>query len=139
MMRALDRAVANGFLLRVVASRDVQRMAFFALATAANRDLVERLRGNDPTAVDSLALPPHADLSIFRPTIFSLYEEHIGPLTPLVAERVRDAERLYPRSWIEEAIETAVHYNKRNWRYLEAILSRWEETGASHGVPGRNS
>jgi hypothetical protein len=39
------------------------------------------------------------------------------------------AEQTYPEEWLEEAIGEAVKRNKRNWKYVEAILKRWKEDG----------
>ena len=57
-----------------------------------------------------------------RPNIYTLYEENIGPLTALIAEELREAEETYPADWIEEAFREAVRMNKRNWKYVHAIL-----------------
>jgi DnaD/phage-associated family protein len=64
-----------------------------------------------------------------RPNIFRLYEENIGPLTPLIADALKDAEETYPAEWVAETIDLAVRNNKRSWRYCEAILKRWKEEG----------
>jgi DnaD/phage-associated family protein len=78
-----------------------------------------------------------------RPNIFKLYENNIGALTPMIAEALQDAEQTYPAEWIEDAIRIAVENNKRNWRYVEAILNRWQEGGrdgkkeGSKHEPGR--
>jgi len=64
-----------------------------------------------------------------RPNVFKLYEENIGPLTPLIADALKDAEEIYSVGWIADAIELAVKNNKRNWKYCEAILKRWKEEG----------
>ena len=61
-----------------------------------------------------------------RPNVFKLYEENIGPLTPMIADALKDAETIYSIEWIAEAIELAVKNNKRNWKYSEAILKRWK-------------
>ncbi|HUI88040.1 MAG TPA: DnaD domain protein [Anaerolineales bacterium] len=66
---------------------------------------------------------------IERPNIFKLYEENIGPLTPLIADALKDAEAVYSTEWIADAVELAVKNNKRNWKYCEAILKRWKEEG----------
>lgn len=127
--RVLDRAIANGSLVRIAVQNGASPTAYFFLSTRENRELVQRLRADDPGAAGLLDLPPETEVSIYRPNVFTLYEQQIGPLTPLVAEHLREAERSYPRGWIEGAISAAVHYNKRSWRYIESILSRWEETG----------
>jgi DNA replication protein DnaD len=42
---------------------------------------------------------------------------------------LREAEKNYPSAWFEEAFEIAVSRNIRNWKYVEAILTRWKENG----------
>ena len=64
-----------------------------------------------------------------KSNIFKLYEENIGPLTPLLSDMLREAEKNYPSEWFEEAFEIAVSSNIRNWKYVEAILARWKEKG----------
>ncbi len=73
-----------------------------------------------------------------RPNIFRLYEENIGPLTPLIADALTDAESTYPAEWVAEAIELAVKHNKRSWKYSEAILRRWKEEGRAEKQSGRD-
>mgnify|MGYP000860171401 CR=1 FL=1 len=68
-------------------------------------------------------------LAYERPNIFRLYEEHIGPLTPLMSDSLKEAETLYPADWIVDAFRQAVHKNARNWRYIETILRSWQEKG----------
>jgi DnaD/phage-associated family protein len=64
-----------------------------------------------------------------RPNIFQLYETNIGPLTPMMAETLQEAEQTYSPIWVEDAIRIAVENNVRRWRYIEAILKSWEERG----------
>ncbi len=68
-----------------------------------------------------------------RPNIYALYEQNIGLLTPILAERLQDAEVRYPMQWIEDAFSEAVLNNKRNWRYIERILERWAAEGKDSG------
>ncbi len=135
LRRSLDRATANGFLFRVVVGDPAS--ACYLPATGRNASLLERLRGGEAEATEALGIPEPAPVAVYRPNVYAVYERHIGPLTPLVAEQLRGAERAYPRAWIEEAMRQAVQYNRRNWRYVESILQRWEDTGAPHGMPGR--
>lgn len=65
--------------------------------------------------------------------IFTHYESNIGVLTPMIADALKDAEKVYPAGWIVEALALAVTNNKRNWRYCEAILKRWKESGKDEG------
>jgi len=73
-------------------------------------------------------------LVVERPNVFTLYEQNIGPLTPMIGDQLREAERDYPVEWIEEAIQLAVERNKRNWRYVMGILKRWQSEGKERGL-----
>ncbi|HHE71344.1 MAG TPA: DnaD domain protein [Chloroflexi bacterium] len=91
------------------------------------------------------ALQRGADLSRShdeeRPNIFALYEQTIGPLTALLSEELLEAERSYPLEWIEEAFREAARLNKRNWKYVRAILERWQAEGRDEidrGTGGRS-
>jgi DNA replication protein len=70
--------------------------------------------------------------------VFQLYEENIGPLTPLLAEDLTAAQEEYPHAWIKEAIHIAVQNNARSWRYIDTILRSWQKEG-KHDQPGRDS
>ncbi len=65
--------------------------------------------------------------------IFTLYEQNIGMITPMIAEELKEAERLYPPQWIAEAFKEAVTLNKRSWRYIARILERWASEGKDSG------
>jgi len=65
--------------------------------------------------------------------IFALYEQNIGMITPMIAEELKEAERLYPPQWIEEAFKEAVTLNKRSWKYIARILERWASEGKDSG------
>lgn len=68
-------------------------------------------------------------MSAPKSNVFKLYEENIGALTPLLADVLREAEKEFPAEWFEEAFMIAVSKNVRNWKYVEAILTRWKEKG----------
>jgi DNA replication protein len=65
--------------------------------------------------------------------IFALYEQNIGMITPMIAEELKEAEKLYPPQWIEEAFKITVTLNKRNWKYIARILERWASEGKDSG------
>jgi DnaD/phage-associated family protein len=73
-----------------------------------------------------------------QPNIYGLYEENIGPITPLIAEILKEDEKTYPEAWIKEAIEIAVKRNARNWKYVQAILERWQVEGRGNEQNRRN-
>ncbi len=98
---------------------------FYFLNSPRGRAAAEAFaKGNWRESAKIMSTPP-----VERPNIFKLYEENIGPLTPLIADRLREAEKEYPNAWFEEAFEIAVTRNVRNWKYVEAILKRWKEKG----------
>lgn len=61
--------------------------------------------------------------------IVKSYEENIGMLTPALFERLKDDFTEYGAESVKKAIEEAVLYNKRNLKYIEAILERWKVEG----------
>ena len=128
---ALEKAVRRGSLLNV----ESEAGGFYFLNTPRGRAAVESMQKGDwsPSTrpLWRAAMRPLSahSLSPERPNIFKLYEENIGPLTPLIADALRDAEATYPAEWIEEAVGEAVKRNKRNWKYVEAILHSWKEKG----------
>ena len=73
-----------------------------------------------------------------RPNIFRIYEANIGMVdSAMLRDTLKEAEKDYPPEWIAEAINLAVKMNKRNWRYIEAILKKWEIEGRSDEYAGR--
>lgn len=102
----------------------------FALNNEAGRRALAKLRESGgpppPAPEDAPGEPPELD---GRPNIFALYEDNIGLLTPILAEELQEAESRYPRRWIQDAFAIAAADNKRNWRYIAAILRRWAAQG----------
>ena len=70
--------------------------------------------------------------------IFALYEQNIGLIQALIAEELKEAEKLYPPQWIEEAFKEAVTLNKRSWKYIARILERWASEGKDSGEHRRD-
>lgn len=127
---ALDEAVADGILLRSTHEADALYFLNSPRGRSGARDHAERGRRGFP-ATSSRPLE--------RPNVFKLYEENIGPLTPLIADALKEAEATYSAEWTAEAIELAVKNNKRNWKYCEAILKRWKEEGRAEKHHGRDA
>lgn len=116
----VDKAVARGSLLEV---RN-EAGEFFFLNSPRGRASVEAIQSGkfDPSNVQNAPPVEHSN-------VFTLYEQNIGALTPLIADMLREAEKEYPSAWFEEAFEIAVARNVRNWKYVEAVLKRWKEKG----------
>ncbi len=124
---ALERAVQRGVFLRVLPEGQGLKEALYFLNTPRGRAAIEAIQRGEWRPEDE----PHpaVPLVVERPNIYRLYEDNIGPLTPLIADLLEEAEKTYPQSWIEEAFQIAVERNVRNWKYIQAILKSWQEEG----------
>ena len=130
-------AVRRGVVIQAsVGAGGVGGMAYL-LNTEAGRRAVERIGSvEDVGAADDLE---PFDGPFERPNVFAVYEDNIGMLNPMIAEELKDAEDRYPQDWIEEAFREAVKSNKRSWRYVAAVLERWEREGRGDGGSGRDT
>ena len=123
---ALERAVARRTLLRVTTGEEPGRQDWYFVNSEKGRQAVDDLLAGRWTPAEA---GQHVHLQAQRPNIFVLYEQNIGPLTPLLAEELMEAENTYPAAWIEDAFREAVKSNKRSWRYVQRILERWAAEG----------
>ncbi len=137
--QGLRRAVDRGTLLSLPVNQDSKEFELYLLNTDADRLAVQKIKAGTITIAgtysrEAAATAPEAP----NPNIFSLYEQNVGVLTPLLAEELKDAEQNYPENWVEEAFKIAVERNRRSWRYIEAILNRWTTEGKDDGEPRRH-
>jgi DnaD/phage-associated family protein len=132
---AIDQAVSRGTLLSVEVQIEGTKVTAYFLNSPRGRTAAQAIqRGHwQPTKGGH----PPFELSQEPLNIFQLYEQHIGPLSPMIADALQEAEDTYPSVWIEEAFRIAVENNVRRWRYVEAILTAWQEEGRDErGVRG---
>ncbi|HEX2620476.1 MAG TPA: DnaD domain protein [Phototrophicaceae bacterium] len=123
---ALQRCVERGTLLaaRVLLGSEYE-MLYFA-NSPAGRSAVQQIEtgawlpGDQDNPVQ--VLPE-------RPSVYRLYEENIGALTPLIAQDLKDIEAEFGIEWLTEAITISVQMEKRSLRYIQAILKRWKKEG----------
>jgi len=127
--QALEQACQRGVLLSLTQQGDGGPRQLYFLNSPQGRGARERMGRGETAPVQE---PPQG------PGVFALYEQNIGLLTPLIAEELKEAEKLYPSAWIEEAIRVAVAQNKRRWSYVARILERWATEGKD-GKPRRDS
>jgi len=131
ILSGLEKAIKRGSILKSTHEAEV----FYFLNSPRGRAAAEAFaKGQWRESARILSTPP-----VERPNVFTLYEENIGALTPLIADTLKDAEDTYQPEWIAEAIELAVKNNKRNWKYCEAILKRWKEEGRAEKQDRRNT
>lgn len=89
----------------------------------------EKPRGSTLAEIKQWNKQKHWRVRSSRPDIYTLYEQNIGALTPILSERLREAEKLYPPVWVEDAFAEAVNYNRRSWAYIVRILENWLANG----------
>jgi DnaD/phage-associated family protein len=128
---ALERAAERGTLLTTTIKLNEADERLYLVNTVNGRLALEQLKAG-------LWIPGEGEAVIAvlpeRPNIYRLYESNIGPLTPMIGDALKDAAEHYPAEVVADAIREAVKSNKRSWRYIDAILKRWETEGR-HGNP----
>lgn len=132
---ALERAIERGTLLTASVRLNGADERLYLVNTVNGRLALEQLKAGLWTPSDGHAL---IEILPERPNIFRLYESNIGPLTPMIGDALKDAAEHYLPELIADAIREAVKSNKRSWRYIDAILKRWETEGRN-GKPVERS
>jgi DnaD/phage-associated family protein len=134
LRQALTAAVKRNTILHA-AAEDGNHDDIYLLNTAANRGNIDKITGGEThlPGFETKRVTPEVPATS-QPNIFTVYEQNIGLLTPMIAEELRDAEKTYPETWIKDAIKEAVNAGKRNWRYIAAILERWATEGKNDGT-----
>jgi DnaD/phage-associated family protein len=126
--RGLGKAVERGTLLK----SEREASVFYFLNSPRGRLSAEAFAKGEWRNAMRAYVPNKSN-------VFKLYEENIGALTPLLADMLKEAEKNYPAAWFEEAFEIAVSRNVRNWKYIQAILSRWKENGKDERRDSKDS
>lgn len=131
--QGLEAAVRRGTLLKLFSEKDGASHELYFLNNEEGRRAVAKIEAGEiePGGLARGEVPVEE-----KSNIFFLYEQHIGLLNPLIAEDLKEAERIYPASWIEEAFREAVRLNKLSWKYISRILERWKVEGKKHGRTG---
>lgn len=136
--QALEGLINKDVLLHVTMKSDEKQEDIYFLNNEANRLAVDKIKSGEivlPGLKPEISIPANKE----KPAdIFTLYEQNIGMLTPLIADELREAGKRYPETWISSAIKEAVALNKRNWRYIARILEHWSIEGKDDGTYRRN-
>lgn len=120
LAEGLGLAIKRGTIIHVVrADAHGRAINWYLVHTAPNLAWAQRH--------DALLEPP-TELKPM-PTIVTVYEQHIGVVTPMVLAELQRAEAQYPATWVPDAIREAVLANVRSWRYIAKILARWSKDG----------
>jgi len=141
LVDALDKAVNRGTLLHIVLDRDRAPEDVYFLNTESDRQVVSKISNGELTlsGLKAGGKPFVEAQTEPQPNIFALYEQNIGMLTPIVADELREAEKLYPEDWIKDAIKEAAKHGKHKWSYISAILESWSVEGKDSGTHKRDS
>lgn len=136
--RGLRQALDRGVLVRCELERRGQPVALYLLNSEEGREACSMIKSGE---IDVAAVPVREACGevVAEPNIFELYERNIGMLTPMIGDELKEAEQIYPASWIDDAFREAVSRNKRSWKYIETILKRWASEGRGDGETGRDS
>jgi len=132
--RALESLVARGILLNLPAGQGGAAENIYFLNNESNRLITAKIQAGEIILPGIKLEMPTTTNPQEAPNIFTLYEQNIGMLTPLIADELREAERHYPEAWIKEAFKESVTLKKRNWRYIARILERWSTEGKEDGT-----
>jgi DnaD/phage-associated family protein len=139
LRRALEMATQRGTVIHMVLDRDGVSEDVYFLNTESDRQIVAKIQSGELRLSGLKAVgQTYAEVEE-QPDIFTIYEQNVGMLTPMIAEELQEAEKLYPEVWIRDAIKEAVSLNKRNMRYIVRILERWSAEGKSDGTYQRYS
>ncbi|HEY8491252.1 MAG TPA: DnaD domain protein, partial [Dehalococcoidia bacterium] len=137
--RGLEAAARRGTLLALPAGEGDGGETLYVLNTEPVRRAVRRLAAAGRRPAHALEGTPDPAAAGPVPSIYALYEEHVGTISPIIAQELREAEESYPPEWIEAAFREAAALNKRSWRYVQRILERWETEGPDFEEAGRVS
>ncbi len=127
-----ELAIARGLIEKTVSSTNTTKWR--AVVTGDTAVLSQRIRTVSPRA----SKPPvkeiketvkqNEDDDALR-KISRAYQAEIGVLTIMIADELREASTAYPVQWTLDAIHEAAVQNKRGWKYVLAILTRWKAQG----------
>ncbi len=138
LRNALEMAIKRGTVLRVVVDRDGAPEDIYFLNTDSDRQVVAKIQ-NGELALAGLKAEGQTYIETeAQPDIFTLYEQNIGMLTPMIAEELLEAEKHYSVAWIKDAIKEAVNQGKHKWSYISAVLERWSSEGRGNGTYRRD-
>lgn len=134
LRNALATATKRGTILHLALDRDGESEDIYFLNTDSDRQAMAKIENGELALSGLKTMEPALIDSEEPPDVFTLYEQNIGMLTPMIAEELRDALKVYPLNWISDAIKEAVALNKRNWRYIAKILEHWSSEGKGDGT-----
>jgi DnaD/phage-associated family protein len=131
--RALNSAINHGSLLHSTLKINGECEDVYLTNTESNKKLAKSIECGEFPLERTMS-----EKKEIKHNIFALYEQNIGIITPMIAEELKEAGKLYPAQWIDEAFKEAVVMNKRSWKYIARILERWASEGKESGAHRRS-
>jgi DnaD/phage-associated family protein len=136
----IDMAAKRGTILHLVLDMEGSPEDVYFLNTESDRRAVAKIQNGELIIAGLKSTGQSApDVIDELPDLFTLYEQNIGMLTPMIAEELREAEKTYPESWIRDAIKEATLQGVHKWSYITAILERWAAEGKKDGTYKRDT
>jgi DNA replication protein len=139
LRHALKLAAERGTLICVPVEANNNKDTICLLNTEPDRLVTEKIRSGEIKLEGFKAVVEVPVVAEPLPDIYTLYEQNIGMLTPLIADELKDAEKQYPADWIRDAIKEAALHNKRSIRYITKILENWSAEGRNDGTYQRDT
>ncbi|MDP6501630.1 MAG: DnaD domain protein [Dehalococcoidales bacterium] len=134
--RALEMASQRGTILRLALNIDGSPEDVYFLNSQADRRTVAKIKNGELAPAGLKAgrqAQPERDTGLPL-DIFTLYEENVGMLTPMIVDELLEAEKVYREGWIGEAIKEATKHGVHKWSYISAILEQWAKEGKKDGT-----
>ncbi|MYA01317.1 MAG: hypothetical protein F4038_10530 [Chloroflexi bacterium] len=133
--RDVDSAFADGL------SAAVERATLLAGRSVDDGRWVDWLALNDADgrrALEAASMPPASAQVYGRESAYStapeIWQSAFGtPVPAILTEEVTAAESRYGSDWLHDAFAEAAANGVRSWRYVQAILERWEMEGRDGG------
>jgi DNA replication protein len=138
LRNALKMSSERGALLHLSAEKDGKTEEVYFLNDDSGRKTVAKIESGELKLEGLKVNRPEIVEPGETADIFTLYEQNIGILSPMIADELKEIERLYPKEWIADAFKEAVLYNKRNIKYVLKILENWVAEGRSDGTHQRH-
>ena len=123
IIEVLDKCIEKGVILRVSLKTDEKIQVLLLNTFNAKSNLDRMIQDGDATSFEVVENKYETE------NIFSLYQNNIGTLNPLITEELRHAKNRYPEEWIKDAFREAVVNNARSWKYIQSILENWNSSG----------
>ncbi len=100
LQKVLDNLVRKEVILQLAVTRSESKEDAFFLNTEPNRLAISRIEAGE-IIQEGFKFEKTLPVRTEPPSdIFTLYEQNIGMLTPLIADELKEAIRQYPETWI---------------------------------------